>query len=71
MVYLPRHMSGLRAAAPFGLLGVEFHPEVTHLGPIFPLRIDPCDPFPTAARCGGHWSDHHGIVEPDPTYAAA
>ena len=50
---------------------VEFHPELTHLGSEFPLRIDPCDPSPKAARGGGHWSDHHGTFEPDPTYAAA
>ena len=52
-------------------IAVEFHPELTHLGSVFPLRFDPCDPFPTAARCGRHWSDHHGSLEPDPTSAAS
>jgi hypothetical protein len=56
---------------PFFPKSVEFHPEVTHLGSVFPLRFDPCDPLPTAARCGRHWSDHHGSLEPDPTSAAS
>ena len=29
---------------------VEFHPELTHLGSVFPLRFDPCDPFPLEIR---------------------
>lgn len=63
--------SGWSVSPATGLITVEFHPELTHLGSEFPLRIDPCDPSPKAARGGGHWSDHHGTFEPDPTDAAA
>jgi hypothetical protein len=52
-------------------LGLDFHPELTHLGSVFPLRFDPCDPFPMAARCGRRWSDHNGSLEPDPTSMAS
>lgn len=48
---------------------VEVHPELKNLGSAFPLRFDPYDPLPTAARCGRRWSDHPGSLEPDPTSA--
>jgi transposase len=43
-------------------LAVDFHPELSRLGALFSLRIEPCEPFPKAESGGGNGVIHMGLL---------
>ena len=45
------------------ITAVDFHTEVNRIDGKFPLRFEPCDPFPSAMRNGEQRSDTHGTFE--------